>query len=701
MKRNKRTAGRGLSGRIKLDAPAPRNWRRHVLLFGVIALALLTYSNSFHAPFLLDNNEVILQDTRVHAATAENFDRILGSPYYQSILAGLYRPLTTLSFLYNYAVLGNGPNPEGYHWLNFLLHALNISLVYALGVVLFEETPAALALSALWGVHPVLTEAVTNIVGRADMLAAFGVLAAVLCYRRSLRSAGAARGLWICGIATATTAGLFSKESAIAALAAVALYDWMFEMSSDSRSRIAGYAAVAVPAAIFFAVRARVLAHFPAGPFPFTDNPLSGAGFWTARLTAFKVIGKYLGLLVWPARLAPDYSYNEIPVAADARGVMWLAFCLIAVAAAIWSWRRARAPSFAILFFFAMLAPVSNVVLRIGSIMGERFLYLPSVGFAIVVVYGMRAIWRSGRIYRYVAYGTLAAVLAAFGVRAYARNRDWLDERRFWASAVAATPNNYKALISDAATTPLANRADRDRAGDEAQRAIAMLNSLPPARNSGYAYRQAAVLYRDIGDRYTAKQAADGADPQDYYRESWALLTWAEAIERALDEVYRAENQRRGTPQATFLPSVVFLEQGRTYLRMLKHPEAIEAFERGRSLESDPVLLEELGRTYEAVEQPRKAAQALVEALLMDSRRSHINQKLVELYGKVDPQGCAANHEGGAPSLNIACPMVHDDICGASRNVAQNYVRRNQMQEAESIRRVAVTDLACTAESVN
>ena len=175
-------------------------------------------------------------------------------------------------------------------------------------------------------------------------------------------------------------------------------------------------------------------------------------------------------------------------------------------------------------------------------------------------------------------------------------------------------------------------------------------------------------------------------------------------VERAhqttLDQICRALNARRGTPQETFLPGDVYLEIARTHLRMLRHDDAVAAFERGRHLGSDPVLLEELGNTYEAIEQPRKAAQAFVEALLMDSTRTHLNSKLMELYTKVDPQGCAVSREGGTPSLNLACPMVHGDICAASQNVARNYDQRNQTPEAASIRRVAVEDLGCTAESV-
>jgi len=95
-------------------------------------------------------------------------------------------PLTTFSYLLNYTVFGNGPHPAGYHWVNFALHAVNIALVYLLGLLLFQESKlkerVAFALAAVWSLHPVLTESVTNIVGRADLLAGFGVLAGLLCH---------------------------------------------------------------------------------------------------------------------------------------------------------------------------------------------------------------------------------------------------------------------------------------------------------------------------------------------------------------------------------------------------------------------------------------------------------------------------------------------------------------------------------------
>ena len=124
--------------------------------------------------------------------------------------------------------------------------------------------------------------------------------------------------------------------------------------------------------------------------FPFGDNPLVGAGFWTARLTAVKVIGRYFGLLLWPARLSFDYSYNENPLFGwgltrweDLEGHRRPdRLCCSRRCVALRSFRRNKPVFFSIGFFFATLAPTSNLVILIGSIMAERFLYLPSVGFA-------------------------------------------------------------------------------------------------------------------------------------------------------------------------------------------------------------------------------------------------------------------------------------------------------------------------------
>lgn len=274
--------------------------KRALLVAAVIGFAFLAYSNSFNAGFLLDNDPIILKDARIRAATSAHVERILNEEYWPLGMSGLYRPLTTFSYMFNYSVLGNGTDPSGYHWLNFILHAVNMGLVYLLGLLIFEQIPAALLLAAIWGIHPVLTESVTNIVGRADLLGAFGVLAALHAHRKALDTAGGRKVVWLAGIALAVTVGIFSKESTVVVVSVIAIYDLTFGRAASWKARMPSYLAVVIPCLVFLYVRAPVLSGVATTAFPFGDNPLVGADFWTARMTAVKVIGRYVALLVWP-----------------------------------------------------------------------------------------------------------------------------------------------------------------------------------------------------------------------------------------------------------------------------------------------------------------------------------------------------------------------------------------------------------------
>ena len=541
-----------------------------------------------------------------------------------------------------------------------------------------------------------LIESVTNVVGRADLLAALGVVAALLSHPRAVRATGARKAVWLTAIGLAVTVGIFSKESAIVVVAILPLYDISFGRGARWRSRLPGYVAAVVPCLIYLYVRAQVLAQSAYLPTPFGDNPLLGAGFWSARMTAVKVIGRYFALLLWPARLSYDYSYNEVPLAGwtDWQALASLAVCAILIAAAARSYRRHPVVFFAIGFFIVTLSPVSNLVIRIGSIMAERFLYLPSVGIALGVA-GAFEVWRrrvpaGGAGQRYAAV-LAGVVLVSLGARTYARNLDWSDESRFWQSGVAAAPGSYKTQINAATAVAPVTAGDWGRAIGEADRALAILDTLPDDRNAPNAFRQAGALYRSVGDH-----AASGAP--EWYRKSLQALLRSERIEGAWDARYRRENARRGKPGLTSVPGNLYLELGRTYLRLGDRQHALAAFERGQTLDVSPDLLEELASVYQANGDLRRAALALVEALAVDPQRVQLTPKLVALYGQIDPDGCAVSPQAGSVGLNPDCPLVHGDICTASKNVAGNYVRRGQHLEAAAIRRIAIEDLGCAAQ---
>src|SRR5262249_54551359 len=156
------------------------------------------------------------------------------------------------------------------------------------------------------------------------------------------------------------------------------------------------------------------------------------------------------------------------------------------------------------------------------------------------------------------------------------------------------------------------------------------------SKNAPNAYRNVGLFYRTVGERLASQKPGSmvsGTRSPDYwYRKSLDTLLRSEKIDLLYDRQYREENARRGRPGLTSLPSKLYLELGKTYMRLGDPRHAIDALERGRRLESDPDLLEELTIAYRAVDDYRRAALALVEAMAVDPTRTRLATPLVDLY---------------------------------------------------------------------
>jgi protein O-mannosyl-transferase len=283
----------------------------------LLAAILVTYANSFEGKFLGDGGALILEDARVQSVSRDNLDLIVRQQYwYPTADSGVYRPLVTLSFLFNYAIAGNADRPAGYHWINLALHAANAMLVWLLALMVWKRPLPAFFTAAIFAVHPVNVESVTNIAGRADLMAGMGALIGLVLYTRLPDVSWSRRFPSLLGIFFAALFGLFSKESAVVLPAAMLLYDLVFRIQHPFywRRSLSGYLAVAPALLTTWWFRHWVFSKLPTYDQPFVDNPLVGADFLTARLTAAKVIIKYIGLLLWPRSLSWDYSYNQVPL---------------------------------------------------------------------------------------------------------------------------------------------------------------------------------------------------------------------------------------------------------------------------------------------------------------------------------------------------------------------------------------------------
>ena len=248
------------------------------------------------------------------ACTWDNLQLIFTRNYWwPTFESDLYRPLTTLSFLFNYSVLRNANNPDGYHVLNMILHGINALLVYRLVRTQLKHRGAALVVAAIWTVHPLNTEVVTNIAGRADLLAALSLLLAVNLHIQPTSPQWWRQLLRRGAIFLITSAGVFCKENAIMAIPLMLLIDLFHSDAQDVPWRRGGLRPwlrrvdwidylVALPGMVtLLALRYWVGISTPVFAQSGADNPIALAGFWTGRMTAIKVLGYYLSLAVWPA----------------------------------------------------------------------------------------------------------------------------------------------------------------------------------------------------------------------------------------------------------------------------------------------------------------------------------------------------------------------------------------------------------------
>ncbi len=657
----------------------PLAWR--LLALWVVALA--AYSNSFGGEFVFDNATAILRDPRVHAASDENIHLILHEEYwYNSSTTGLYRPLTTLSYLWNYAVLGNGAHPTGYHWFNFLVHLCNIALVFLLGWRLLEDLNAGAVAAALWGLHPLLTESVSNIVGRADLLSAFGLLAGLLCHIEAGRSTGRRKVLWLASLAVAAAVAIFSKEAGAVLPGVMLLYDLLWRDGAGWGRRIPGYAAVLVPFGAFFALRSDLLSRAPLGLVPYADNPLFGTDFWTGRLTALGIIGRYIALFVLPVHQSADYSYNAIPL-----GVSWmLVLCAALLFLLVVSYRRSRPLFFFTAFYFLTLAPTANLLLLIGSTMAERFVYLPCAGLAGCVAWGLLHLER--RFGRPLWAVAIAASLV-LAVCTRARNRVWHDDLSLWTSVATAYPDDFKAHTTLAELFANAGPPQLDRAVHEADRTVEIIASLPPGHSSPRPYATAGLCYRLRGDSLPP----DAAVPW-YDRARDALLRGlqVDASERA--EIIRI-NQAAGkaVTAAGWMP--LYLELGRVYTRLHDPAKAREFLAYGQAHSGAPEFSVELSRSWLAEGNSQRAAMALIEPVLAGANSPLLGTELMNLYKQSAPGSCAVRESNGSASVNLQCPIVQQHMCAAAQDLAQGYRQAGQGARADSVSAMAARSFGC------
>jgi protein O-mannosyl-transferase len=660
---------------------------------------LLVFANSLTGALIFDSKGLIVDDTRVHVASGENIGLILRHSYWwHKGPSGLYRPLTTLSYLFNYAVLGNGQDPEGYHALNLALHTFNVLLVYGLAFKLTRQYVLSVLLAALWAVHPIVTEAVTNIAGRPDLLAGAAVLGGLWLYLKSADAGGARRVALLGALAVTTAAGVFSKENSVIVVGIVIAYE-LAHWQNRRVPLILGCVAIWAPLQIMLSRREAMLAAEGPAVIPFTDNPLIGAAFWQSKLTAIAVLGRQFGQVIWPAKLSADYSYHQIPLA---RGsfedwLQWLAVAALA-AAVILIGRRHRLILFLGAFAFLTLLPTANLLFPIGTIRADRFLYLPSIALLGLFLALAHWLWRRLGAPRHV-WVLASVVLCCLAARTWARNRDWHDELALARATATAAPESYKSHRILAETEFVADPGHTNIGAvlGEAEQGLAILQSVPDDESNPDLYRLGGDGYLIQSDQL--RSAGNATQSREAAARAASVLEHGAVILESTRERQRKELEAHGIKR-------LVLNAGRNediyrllsdaYLRLGDGDKAFAfAIDYRKRAPLKPAAYSQLATVLAASGQPEDAATALMEGMLVTSDMD-LRRQLIAFYRSGLPAAACALVAGpNGPAINPSCALVHQNLCEAAIDAIRIRLATDRRDLANELRRTSALDYGC------
>lgn len=429
------------------DAPPTARLHPAVLPLFVAAAAVLVYLNSLANGYALDDVFIVQKNTRVHDLFG--FADIWLTPYWPThgALLGLYRPLAIAAYSVQWAI--GGGEAWVFHLANVLLHALVTVLVFCT-VRHFASALGAAAGALIFAVHPLHTEAVSNIVGQAELIAAVTVLLAVLVHLRrpDVEVSWSRRA----ALVVLLFLGLLSKESAITMPGLLVLLDFAQKRVTLERASLVRYVrAMAMPAILLtltllaylvlrFSVLESITGIDAAPAFPYLREKYR-------VLHAFRSWPEYVRLLVFPLDLAADYGPAVVLPVESFTPMVGLGFAILA-AVVLLTLLVPKHPLPAVVagWFLISMLTISNLFFPVGVLIAERTLYLPSAALSFAVAFLWDAALRHAPDRRALVAPAAAVLLVAalFGARTVLRNPDWKDTLAVLRALIRDHPEAYR-----------------------------------------------------------------------------------------------------------------------------------------------------------------------------------------------------------------------------------------------------------------
>ena len=429
----------------------------------IILLTFIFYWNAIPNETALDdvmvltNNQFVLRgiDGIPDILTHESFFGATGK--ISSQLSWRYRPLSLIVLAVEHDLLGN--NWAGYHFINIIIYGLLCLAIYHFIKRFVFPNSAHISLIAvlIFLVHPMHTEVVANIKSLDEILA---LLFSVLFLNSFLNYHQVRNVKSLLLVIAFLILALLSKESSVILLAIAPLAMYVF--TNDSIKNILLKTTPLLIIILLFTFLRMNISDIPVTKPDIMNDPYLFATTHQKFATISLILGKYIGLLLLPLTQCIEYGYNQIPYVTFSYlfSITSLIFHLSLLVFSIIQLIKRKAIGFAIISYLISIVILSNAIINVGPPMADRFLFMPSFFFAIIISIVFETLHsRLNNSYTKYASLTLLTCFVIFSfVQVNARNKDWKNNETLYVADIKKSPNSVRMITYHAGM--LVNQTD-------------------------------------------------------------------------------------------------------------------------------------------------------------------------------------------------------------------------------------------------
>lgn len=432
------------------EKPGESGSARTFVISVILAATFLTFANGLINGFAYDDRTQILRNDLIRSfanvPTAMHtevwFWRVQQNKELLSEdkpTTPYYRPAFMIYLMAGWALFRDWA--PGWHFASVLLHLLVVYLVF----IMLEQVTGRLKLAAigslLFAVHPLRSESVAWISGVTDPLLSVFVVAAFYFYKRHRDGGGLKPLCFSIGLFLLAT---FTKEPAITLSIFIACYElFLANQEKPLRERLKPalrYSLLFILiASIYFAMRYNALGFWLNDPNYARHTPVQ------ALLTAPLVVWKYIGLLFWPVSLS---IFHATPVVNNPLSLRFIlpVIGLAGLAVAAYPLRKSAIARFGVVWFVVNLLPVLNLgAFEANFLVQERYLYLPSIGFSLLVAMALERLpvekWAALGRQQVARTAAAAAVCFLLAAKTVAQNGVWYDDLTLFTHGAEVAPD--------------------------------------------------------------------------------------------------------------------------------------------------------------------------------------------------------------------------------------------------------------------